>query len=95
LKAGGVAHTIEHAFLFPGRYQPTKTEALVQHQMVGYWTRMARTGNPNGGDGPTWPTVTADNGAFLAIGANTAASSGPPEAKCDFWDTISFPSPHL
>jgi len=95
LKSAGVAHTIEHAFLFPGSYQPTEKEASVQRQMVGYWTRMARTGNPNGGKDPTWPTATPDNSAYLEIGANTGASSGPVDAKCDFWDTIPFPWPHL
>lgn len=94
LKTGGVAHTIEHAFLFPGGYKPTETEASVQHQMIGYWTRMARTGNPNGGNDPAWPTATPDNGAFLEIGAKTGASSSA-DAKCDFWDTIPFPWPHL
>jgi hypothetical protein len=24
LKAAGVAHTVEHAFLFPGKYQPMR-----------------------------------------------------------------------
>jgi hypothetical protein len=56
---------------------------------------MARTGDPNGGNDPAWPTATADNDAFLEIGANTAASRGPADAKCDFSDTIPFPWPHL
>ena len=29
LKAAGVAHTVEHAFLFPGKYQPTEAEAAI------------------------------------------------------------------
>jgi para-nitrobenzyl esterase len=36
LKAGGVAHTIEHAFLFPGKYQLTEAEAVTQRRMIGY-----------------------------------------------------------
>jgi len=95
LKAAGVAHTLEHAFLFPGRYRPTETEAAVQRQMVGYWTRMARSGDPNGSTDPQWPAATIDSDAYLEIGANTAGKSGPPEAKCDFWDTVTLPWPHL
>jgi para-nitrobenzyl esterase len=95
LKAGGVAHTIEHAFLFPGRYQPTEAEAAIQRQMAGYWTRMARTGNPNGGSDPQWPASTADNDDHLEIGGTTAAVKGPAEAKCDFWDTVPLTQPHL
>jgi para-nitrobenzyl esterase len=95
LKAAGVAHTIEHAFLFPGKYQPTEAEAAIARQMLEHWTRMARTGSPNGGNDPQWPASTVDNDAYLEIGAVTAAMKGPAEAKCDFWDTVPFPQPHL
>jgi para-nitrobenzyl esterase len=95
LKAAGVPHTVEHAFLFPGKYQPSEAESAVQRQMAGYWTRMARTGNPNGGTDPTWPATTADNDAYLQIGKATAAMKGSADAKCDFWDTVPFPQPHL
>jgi para-nitrobenzyl esterase len=95
LTAAGVAHTVEHAFLFPGKYQPTEAEAAIQRQMTGYWTRMARTGNPNGGDDPQWPAATAENDSYLEIGAATAAMKGPAAAKCDFWDTMPFHQPHL
>ncbi len=95
LKAGGVAHTIEHAFLFPGKYQPSDAEAAVRRAMVGYWTRMAKTGNPNGEGDPAWPAATVNNDAYLEIGANIGARNGPSDAKCDFWDTVSFLWPHL
>jgi para-nitrobenzyl esterase len=95
LKAAGVAHTVEHAFLFPGKYQPTEAEAAIQRRMAGYWARMARTGNPNGGNDPQWPTSTVENDSYLEIGEATAAMKGPAEAKCDFWDTVPFPQPHL
>jgi para-nitrobenzyl esterase len=91
LKAGGASHTIEHAFLFPGRYQPTEVEVTIQRLMVGYWSRMAQTGNPNGGNDPRWSASTADNDSYLEIGATTAAQIGPADAKCDFWDTVNFP----
>jgi para-nitrobenzyl esterase len=95
LKAAGVPHTIEHAFLFPGKYTPTQAETLIQRQITGYWARMARTGNPNGGNDPHWPASTPESDSYLEIGASTAAMKGPAEAKCDFWDTVSFPQPHL
>jgi carboxylesterase type B len=95
LKVGGASHTIEHAFLFPGRYQPTEAEAAIQRQMVGYWTRMARTGNLNGGNDPQWPAATVENDSYLEIGATTVVKKGPANAKCDFWDTVTFLWPHL
>lgn len=63
--------------------------------MVGYWTRMARSGNPNGGNDPQWPAATVENDSYLEIGATTVAKEGPADAKCDFWDTVTFPWPHL
>jgi para-nitrobenzyl esterase len=95
LKLAGVVHTVEHAFLFPGKYQPAEAEAAIQRQMVGYWTRMARTGNPNGGNDPQWPASSVESDSYLEIGAATAARKGSVEAKCDFWDTVPFPQPHL
>ena len=54
LKAQATNHTIEHAFLFPmqGKYKPTDADLVVQRFMVGYWTRLAQTGNPNGARDP-------------------------------------------
>jgi hypothetical protein len=51
---------------------------------------MAKTGNPNGGGDPEWPTYSPENDAYLEIGATTVAESGPAEAHCDFWDAVPF-----
>jgi para-nitrobenzyl esterase len=67
----------------------------VSRQMVDYWTRMARTGNPNGGGDPEWPAVTATTDNYLEISATTLAKKGPASGNCDFWDTIPFVWPHV
>jgi para-nitrobenzyl esterase len=97
LKAAGVVHTLEHPFFFAwqGKYRPNDTDLAIQRQMVGYWTRMARTGNPNGGGDPDWPPYMPENEAYLEIAAATAAKKGPAAAHCDFWDSVTFPWPHL
>jgi para-nitrobenzyl esterase len=96
LKSRGAAHSIEQSFLFPQRkYVSLEADRLVQRQIVGYWSRIARTGNPNGGNEPEWPAVLPDKDVYLEIGAKTAAKNGPAKAHCDFWDTITFPWPHL
>jgi para-nitrobenzyl esterase len=96
-KALGPVHTAEHPFLFnwQGTYRPTATDLEIQRHMVGYWTRMAKTGNPNGADDPVWPAVSPSNEAYLEIGANTAATDGPADAHCDFWDSVPRPWPHI
>ena len=97
LKSIGASHTIEHPFLFAwqGKYRPTATDLAVQRQMTGYWTRMAKTGNPNGGGDPEWPVVVADKDAYLQIGGTTVAKSGDGNAHCDFWDGIPLLWPHI
>ena len=94
LKSRGAAHSIEQALLFSQRkYMPSNADRMVQRQMVGYWSRIARTGNTNGGEEPEWPAMSPDNEVYLEISAKTAAKDGPAKAHCDFWDTITFPWP--
>ena len=97
LKALGPAHTVEHPFFFAwqGKYRPSDTDLAVQRRVVGYWTRMATTGNPNGGSDPEWPTYSPENDAYLEIGVTTAAKAGPAAAHCDFWDTVPLLWPHV
>lgn len=97
LKALGASHTIEHPFLFAwqGKYRPTETDLAVQRLMTGYWTRMAKTGNPNGGGDPQWPAAAADKDAYIEIGAITAAKTGDGNANCDFWDGVPLVWPHI
>jgi para-nitrobenzyl esterase len=97
LKALGPTHTVEHPFFFAwqGKYRPSDTDRAVQQSLVGYWTRMAKTGNPNGGGDPEWPSYSPENDAYLEIGANTAAKSGLAEAQCNFWDAVPLLWPHV
>ena len=63
--------------------------------MAGYWARMARTGNPNGGNDPQWPASTVEKQLLSGNRRGHGGKEGPAEAKCDFWDTVQFPQPHL
>jgi para-nitrobenzyl esterase len=93
----GAAHTVEHPFFFGwhGKYRPTETDLAIQRHLIGYWTRMAHTGNPNGGEDPQWPAHRPGTDPYLEIGATTGARTGPSSARCDFWDTVRLPWPHL
>jgi len=98
LKALRIAHAIEHAFLFgwQGTYRPSDPDRAVQSHLVGYWTRMAKTGNPNGGDDPKWPALSNEKDAYLEIGAPTIArTGGSANAHCDFWDQTPLLWPHI
>jgi para-nitrobenzyl esterase len=67
----GAYHTAELPYLFDvdwaGPLDPQQ-QALAT-EMVGYWSRFARTGDPNGGDAPHWPPHTGpDSFQVLAPG---------------------------
>jgi para-nitrobenzyl esterase len=97
MKALGTTHTGEHPFLFAwqGTYHPSGTDLAVQSRMVGYWTRMAKTGDPNGPGAPQWPPVLNGDDTYLQIGADTASRQGSSNAHCDFWDETPLLWPHI
>jgi carboxylesterase type B len=97
LKALGPTHTVEHPFFFAwqGKYRPSDNDRAVQRSVVGYWTRMVTTGNPNGDSDPEWPAYSPENDAYLEIGVTAAAKAGPASAHCDFWDTVPLLWPHV
>jgi para-nitrobenzyl esterase len=97
VKAVGVAHTIEHAFLFnwQGKYKPSESDLTVQRYMVGYWSRMAKDGNPNGAGAPKWQSVSPGQDGYLEISANPQMKAAADYGHCDFWDTIPFVWPHM
>ena len=52
--------------------------------MVGAWVRFAQTGDPNGGEMPTWPRFTATTDAYLEFGDEIVASKGYRTPYLDF-----------
>jgi para-nitrobenzyl esterase len=85
-EAAGATHGAEVAFVFGtldhAGQKPLFTEAdqSASAQMQEYWTRFAKTGDPNGGSLPAWPR--AGSGRYLAFTADGPAvkanlQSGP------------------
>ena len=54
---------------------------------VGYWTRFAKAGDPNGAP-PAWPKYDATGDANLQFGTPIAPVTGLKAQKCDFWDSL-------
>jgi para-nitrobenzyl esterase len=56
---GGAIHASDRQYVFQtlnASPWPTDANDAVQARTIsGYWVRFARTGDPNGGDGPAWP----------------------------------------
>ncbi len=91
-KALGAVHTVEHAFFFPwqGKYSPDETDLAVQRLMIGHWTTLARDGQLPA----AWPAALPGD-TFLRVGKQDAQTATDDMAKCDFWDGVPLPWPHL
>ena len=96
-RARGAGHTVEHPFFFPwsGKYRPSEGERHLQDAMLLYWSKMATTGNPNGGGNPMWPRYDAKTDAHMELATPPRAGTALREDQCDFWDSVTLPWPHL
>ncbi|TPX40894.1 hypothetical protein SeLEV6574_g06355 [Synchytrium endobioticum] len=84
----GVFHSSELPFVFGNSIVPSE-EALSQ-TMIGFWTRFAASGNPNGGNA-TWPVYSPGGPAIVlqssTLPALTTESDPNKDAQCAFWNS--------
>ncbi len=95
LKAAGAVHTVEHPFFFPwqGRYRPSPVDLEVQRLMVSHWSHLASVGT-TAASPVAWDPV-GQGDAYLSIGVSSAMKLNDAAPRCDFWDTVQLPWPHL
>lgn len=80
-------------FIFGGPYTPSPSEVTFAGQMMGYWSRFAKTGDPNGSGAVQWPPYDAGTDAMLQLDdtpANLLVINGYHNAQCDYFSTL-FP----
>lgn len=94
------AHTIDIQFLFPlwhggilGVSHPLNAaETALSDQLVGYWTKFAKSGNPNGSGDSPWPRFHPESGPLLLQdipnSTTTSADAFAASHQCSFWDTV-------
>ncbi len=97
-----VVHGLEVNFVFGNNYGPplfaayalAPAELALFRTIAGYWTRFAKTGDPNTDD-PTvvhWPAFKHPSGAgrgadkYLILDGNIREEKRQREAECAFWD---------
>jgi len=102
LAADGAFHTAELFFLFgnfddsqqPGGgivYTPSAADLAFSQGMMGYWTRFAGTGNPNGGGAVTWPQYDPTTDSMLQLDDTFVALNGYHNPQCDYLVTLPQP----
>lgn len=72
--AGEIGYVFGDLDLFDAT--PTDADREFSDLMATVWTQFARTGNPNGEGLPAWMPYTAENEAYMELGADTGAKTG-------------------
>lgn len=88
----GAAHGSELLYLFDLSHFGiilAPAEQTLSDQMIDYWTRFARNGDPNGAGSPTWSTYVPGSNRVQALAPGVI---GPvdlcAEHHCEFWARI-------
>jgi para-nitrobenzyl esterase len=66
----------------------TTAQQALADQMVGFWTRFARTGNPNPAGSSLWPAYTPANDSYLSLqpgGQSAVTTQFAAQHHCAFW----------
>jgi para-nitrobenzyl esterase len=68
----GAAHSLDIQYVISvfGKSAFTPAQQTLSDQMIGYWTRFARTADPNGSEATAWPR-------FRQIGDSLQLAPGP------------------
>jgi para-nitrobenzyl esterase len=88
-----------HASEIPYLFQPpasvsatffTPQQLALSNQMIGYWSRFAASGTPNGRATPRWDRFTERDGRFqsLAPGGSRSITTFPVDHRCAFWASL-------
>ncbi|MCE9579889.1 MAG: carboxylesterase family protein [Deltaproteobacteria bacterium] len=94
VNANGAFHGIEIFFVFSTleqtSYAPAMTDAdrAIAASMLGYWSRLAASGDPDGAGAPAWPRFDTTSELYLGIDAPPVADAKLRDAACDFWDIV-------
>ena len=89
----GAGHYMDVPFQFHNLaiegFVASPAEGALSDTMVGYWTRMAAQGDPNGAGAPVWPAYDAAADLTLVLDDIVHATpAGVRTAPCDFWDAF-------
>jgi para-nitrobenzyl esterase len=90
------AHAFDLIFVFhafdPETFPtgPSAAELQLADDFIGYWTRFAATGDPNGPGAVAWPAYDRPTDPYLRLDEAAQAGTMIHPALCDFWDSEGF-----
>lgn len=81
-------HGAEVAYVFGSVPPPTEADAMLSSTMQGYWTSLARDGDPNGEGAPDWPRYDASTDLRLNFDVEIDPVAGFRRRECAFWRDV-------
>jgi len=72
-------------------YTPTQAEVALTSTMMGYWSRFAATGDPNGAGAVVWPQDDSSTDSMLQIDDTQVAINGYNNTQCDYFSMFQMP----
>jgi para-nitrobenzyl esterase len=92
LSNAGTFHSSEIPFIFGNPFLGITlgpAEQDLSRAMIGYWSRMAATGDPNGDGGFAWPKYDATADSHMVLDLTLSTGTDLKKDVCDFWDGLS------
>ncbi len=71
-----------------GAYTPTTAEVAFAEQMMGYWTRFAATGDPNGSGATQWLRYDPTTDTMMQLDDTSMVINGYHNTQCDYFATL-------
>ncbi|HEY8518065.1 MAG TPA: carboxylesterase/lipase family protein [Candidatus Binatia bacterium] len=81
-------HGAEIAYVFGSPPPPTPEDAALVDAIQGYWTRLARDGDPNGDGAIVWPTYDDATDERLNLDAEITVVQGFRRRECEYWWSV-------
>jgi len=92
----GATHGSELTSVFGTSPSFTPAAKAASELIQRYWTRFAKTGDPNGGDDLEWPALTSDSNVRINLALEPSVVTDFRAAECAFWRAgydRQFPAP--
>ncbi len=81
----GADHQAEIGYVFGSIELQDESDRLVAEAMQGYWTRLARDGDPNGEGALEWPVYEDASDERIHLDEPISVVAGFRRARCAFW----------
>ncbi|MET0391100.1 MAG: carboxylesterase/lipase family protein [Polyangiales bacterium] len=81
----GATHGSELVYVFGTGTSLTDPQRAISDQMQTYWANLGKTGDPNGGDLPTWPKFSADANKRVNFALEITEVDDFRAAECELW----------